>query len=182
MNQTVRIDSLISSPAASFEQPFDMLHACHERMQRMLALLQRLRDHLRAHGADDQARDAARDVLRYFEMAAPQHHQDEELHVFPPLVAQGDSATLDLVGRLQQDHLQMEARWVLARRVLAAVAEGRAHALDAADEVALDAFSSLYAEHIAAEEQVVYPAAVALLDPETVQAMGKEMAHRREAG
>jgi hemerythrin-like domain-containing protein len=182
MSQTVRVDSLISSPSASFEQPFDMLHACHERMQRMLALLQRLRAHIAAHGADEQARQAARDVLRYFELAAPQHHHDEELHIFPPLQAQGDPATQELVGRLQQDHLQMEARWVVARRVLSAIEEGRLHALSAGDEAALEAFTSQYADHIAAEEQVVYPAAMALLDPETVQAMGREMAHRREAG
>ncbi len=181
MNQTVRIDSLISSPAASFEEPFDMLHACHERMQRMLALLQRLREHLRTHGADDQARDAARDVLRYFDMAAPQHHQDEELHVFPPLLAQGVAATLDLVGRLQQDHRQMEARWILARRLLAAVAEGRAHGLNAVDDAALDMFSGLYADHIAAEEQVAYPAAGAMLDPAGLAAMGREMKARRGA-
>jgi hemerythrin-like domain-containing protein len=182
MTQTGRIESLISSPAASFEQPFDMLHACHERMQRMLALLQRLREHMRAHGADEQARDAARDVLRYFEQAAPQHHHDEELHVFPPLIARGEPATLELVGRLQQDHLQMEARWVVARRVLEAVTEGRLQALHAGDEAALDAFAGPYADHIAAEEQVVYPAALALLDADAVKAMGKEMAHRREAG
>jgi hemerythrin-like domain-containing protein len=182
MTQTTRIDSLISSPSASFEQPFEMLHACHERMQRMLALLQRLREHMRAHGGDQQARDAARDVLRYFEKAAPQHHHDEELHVFPPLLARGDPPTRELVGRLQQDHLQMEERWVVARRVLEAVAEGRLQALAGADEAALEAFSCLYADHIAAEEQVAYPAAAALLDAGAVQAMGREMAHRREAG
>lgn len=179
MTQTVPVDSLISSPAASFAQPFEMLHACHERMQRMLALLQRLRAHVGTHGADDEARQAASDVLRYFEQAAPQHHQDEELHIFPPLVARGDPALLDLVGRLQQDHLQMEARWCLARRVLSAIAEGRLHALAGGDETALEAFSSLYADHIAAEEQVAYPAAAALLQPATVTAMGEEMASRR---
>lgn len=181
MNQPTRIDSLISSPAASFEQPFEMLHACHERMQRMLALLQRLREHMAAHGADQQARDAARDVTRYFERAAPQHHHDEELHVFPPLLARGGQAARELVQRLQQDHLQMEARWVVARRVLQAVAEGRSQALDAGEEAALDAFTALYADHIAAEEQVAYPAACVLLDPAAVQAMGKEMAQRRQA-
>jgi hemerythrin-like domain-containing protein len=182
MTRTSRIDSLISSPSASFEQPFDMLHACHERMQRTLALLQRLREHMRTHGADGQARDAARDVLRYFEKAAPQHHRDEELHVFPPLIAGGEPATRELVGRLQQDHLQMEQRWVVAREVLEAVAEGRSQALDAGEEAALDAFTALYADHIAAEEQVVYPAAAALLDAEAVQGMGKEMARRRKTG
>ena len=182
MSQTTRIDSLISSPSASFEQPFEMLHACHERMQRMLALLQRLRDHMRAHGGDQQARDAARDVLRYFGKAAPQHHLDEELHVFPPLAAGGDQATRALVSRLQQEHVQMEERWAVAQRVLEAVAEGRLQALGGADDTALQAFSGLYADHIAAEEGIAYPAAAALLDAAGVQAMGQEMARRRNSG
>ncbi|RYF75253.1 MAG: hemerythrin domain-containing protein, partial [Comamonadaceae bacterium] len=72
-----------NAPGVGFEQPFAMLEACHERVQRTLALLGRLRGHVQAHGADEPARQAARDVLRYFDIAAPLHHEDEELHVFP---------------------------------------------------------------------------------------------------
>lgn len=181
MSQPGRIASLISSPAASFEQPFEMLQACHERIQRMLALLERLRAHLAQHGADAQARQAARDVMRYFDQAAPHHHADEELHVFPPLIARGDQATLALVSRLQQDHLQMEARWKQARIVLAGIEGGELQALAAAHQSVLDAFAGLYADHIAAEEQIAYPAAGALLDAGAITAMGLEMARRRGA-
>ena len=80
------------TPSAGFDQPFEMLSACHERVQRSLALLQRLQDHLASHGADPQARDAARDVMRYFDIAAPAHHEDEERHVLPVLRAQGEDA------------------------------------------------------------------------------------------
>jgi hypothetical protein len=51
MSSPIRLSSLAPRPAASFEQPFEMLEACHERVQRMLALLARLREHLRSHGA-----------------------------------------------------------------------------------------------------------------------------------
>ena len=50
--------TLFSSPAAGFDEPFAMLHACHERVERSLALLERLTAHLAQHGADAQARDA----------------------------------------------------------------------------------------------------------------------------
>ncbi|NNU43478.1 hemerythrin domain-containing protein [Ramlibacter sp. B156] len=156
-----------------------MLEACHERVHRMLALLARLREHLRAHGADTQAQQAARDVMRYFDQAAPQHHQDEELHVFPPLLAQGDPETVAVVARLQQDHLQMESRWGAARQVLALVAEGRINALSAEDEAVLDAFTGLYGAHIEAEEGMAYPAARALFDEAATAAMGEEMMRRR---
>jgi len=171
--------SLVSGPAAGFEQPFEMLEACHERVQRMLALLQRLREHLPGHGADANARQAARDVMRYFDQAAPQHHRDEELHVFPLLLAHGDAATQDVVRRLQEDHLQMEPRWAAARAILDAIACGELAALTSAHEAVLDAFAGPYAEDIAAEEQLAYPAAAALLDEEALAEMGAEMMRRR---
>ncbi|GEM_PF-531315 len=98
-----------------FDQPFEMLEACHERVLRMLALLDRLRVHLRTKDCDDSARQAARDILRYFDQAAPLHHEDEELHVFPPLLEQGDAQTVALVQRLQREHGLMSADWALAR-------------------------------------------------------------------
>ena len=181
MNQPIRMASLLSTPAVGFEQPFEMLAACHERVDRMLALLARLREHLPGHGADDNARQAARDVMRYFDLAAPHHHQDEELHVFPPLLARNDPATVTLVRRLQRDHLQMESCWREARKVLDAVATGAAQALCAADNEALDRFAGLYDEHIKAEESLAYPAAAALLDAAALAAMGREMMRRRGA-
>lgn len=181
MNQPIRMASLLSTPGVGFEQPFEMLEACHERVERMLALLQRLREHLPGHGADANARQAARDVMRYFDLAAPQHHRDEELHVFPPLLAQGDPGTVALVHRLQEDHAQMESRWLKARAVLDAVASGALPALCAPDEAALDSFAGVYADHIRAEERLAYPAASALLDAQALAAMGREMSRRRGA-
>jgi hemerythrin-like domain-containing protein len=181
MNRPIPMASLISTPGVGFDQPFEMLEACHERVARMLALLQRLRGHLPAHGADANAQQAARDVMRYFDMAAPHHHRDEELHVFPPLLARGDREMLALVARLQQDHVQMEARWQQARQVLAAVASGALQALSASDEAALEAFAVLYDGHIEAEERLAYPAAAALLDAPALAGMGQEMARRRGA-
>lgn len=172
----------ISQPGApavpTFAQPFEMMEACHQRLHRTLALLDRLRAHLGAHGADAQAQQAARDVMRYFDQAAPQHHHDEELHVFPPLAARGDASTLALVARLREDHLQMEARWPATRAVLDAIAGGLAR-LEPAQAAALDAFAGLYGGHIDAEEQLAYPQARALLDEAAVAAMGGEMARRR---
>lgn len=179
MTQPVRFQSLAAGSSASFEQPFEMLEACHERVHRMLALLARLREHLCTHGADEQARQAARDVMRYFDQAAPQHHMDEELHVFPRLLAQGDAKAVATVRQLQQDHLQMEAGWSRARQVLAAVEQGALQRPCAEDDAALDAFADLYGEHIRAEEGIAYPAAASLMDDDALAAMGQEMMRRR---
>ena len=57
---------------SSYEQPFELLQACHERVERSLQLLVRLCQHLKVQGLDGNARDAARDVLRYFDIG-PDH-------------------------------------------------------------------------------------------------------------
>lgn len=171
----------LRSPAAGFDQPFEMLHACHERVQRTLGLLARLRNHLRHQGADAQAREAARDVLRYFDIAAPLHHEDEELHVFPPLLAHGSAAVVELVKTLQAEHAAMARQWAEARVPLAAVAEGAAGAVpwSPEQERVLDDFAGLHAEHVVREELVAYPAAQVLLGESEWAPMGREMARRR---
>ncbi|ART56227.1 hemerythrin [Acidovorax carolinensis] len=169
-----------NAPAVGFEQPFAMLEACHERVQRTLTLLQRLRTHVQEHGADVPAQQAARDVLRYFDIAAPLHHEDEELHVFPLLLAKGAPDVAALVARLQHDHLCMTADWAAARLPLQALADGLQAVFSEADGAAFDRFIARYDRHIADEETVAYPAAQALLAAPALEAMGSEMAARRK--
>ena len=172
---------LAPSPAAGFEAPFAMLEACHERIGRTLDLLQRLRAHVARHGADDQARQAARDVLRYFDQAAPQHHLDEELHVLPALDASGDPAMRALASRLRGDHRRMESGWAAARVVLSDLTAGRVTSMDAAADHTLAAFAALYTDHLVAEERIAFPAATARLDAPDLERMSQDMRRRRGA-
>ncbi len=167
------------APQAGFDAPFELLQACHERVQRTLALMARLQQHLQDVGCDDNARQAARDVLRYFEVAAPLHHQDEELHVFPPLLLGTDAGLHTVVRQLMQDHRDMEAAWVQAREVLQSVADRGLAVLSAAQTLALDRFAALYDQHIAHEEGLVYPAAQAVLPATAQHAMAQDMMQRR---
>lgn len=181
MASTRSLQELVPSPAAGFDQPFAMLDACHERIQRTLELLRRLRVHLAAQGADQQARQAARDVLRYFDVAAPQHHLDEERHVLPALQTSGDAALRELAARLHADHRRMEAGWSEARTVLQALADGSLAALDPAQDEVLQTFAGLYTGHLQAEERIGFPAAAARLDPAALEAMSRDMRQRRGA-
>ncbi|MBX9835978.1 MAG: hemerythrin domain-containing protein [Burkholderiaceae bacterium] len=169
------------APAVGFDTPFEMLEACHERMQRSLALLEKLCNYLHDHACDDSARQAAQDVLRYFDVAGPLHHQDEELHVFPIVLAQGAPGVVDRVRQLQHDHQHMDMHWRDARRRLLALAQGQCNTFSAEDEATFALFSQGYAAHISCEEDVVYPAARALLSESVVQQMGQEMRRRRGA-
>lgn len=171
-----------SAPAVGVESPFEMLEACHQRVERSLKLLQRLLRYLHDKGHDESARSAARDVLRYFDVAAPLHHQDEELHVFPPLLAGADLSVRMVVQKLMQDHQHMETAWQQARLVLCRVADTPVGAwvpLQPAQVRLLQHFAGLYDQHIADEEGLVYPAARRTLGPTQVAAMAADMGRRR---
>lgn len=164
---------LHAGPAVGFDQPFEMLDACHERVRRSLDLLQRLQAHVLRHGADAQARNAATDVLRYFDIAGPAHHEDEERHVLPRL---RDAGLASLAERLQAEHAEMTLLWGQLRVGLAAWADGDAAELDA--EV-LQRYVNLYAAHLAVEEEQAFVAARQRTAAADCAVMGQEMAARR---
>ena len=155
-----------------------MLAACHQRVERMLALLLKLAAHLPRHGADDQARAAARDVMRYFDTAGPAHHEDEERHVFPALLKQPGAPLKPLVRQLKSEHLLMNQQWQAVRATLQAVEHGQGE-LDASTLQCWQDFAALYRGHIDLEDTQAYPATANLMDDARRLAMGQEMAVRR---
>lgn len=168
--------------AVGFDTPLAMLAECHRRVEDQCATLQRLLPHLAAHGPDRAAAEAASAVLRYFDLAGPKHHADEEADLFPALLesmAGSDAVCLrELTEGLAAQHREFEWRWAALRTPLAEIAAGRAAVLDAP---AVAAFCALYAEHIAREERELLPLAQRLL-PEAVQAdIGRAMRQRRGA-
>lgn len=169
-----------SAPAAGFEAPFELLQACHEKVLRMSDLLERLVVHVETHGADASARSAAADVLRYFDLAAPKHHEDEERHVFPALLAQGDARQCEAVARLQAEHQQFERDWARLRTVLRAWRDGAATPATVHDVRPLVAgFVEMNRRHVELEETLTYPAARSLFDADELVRMGAEMQARR---
>lgn len=164
-------------PGSGYAQPFELLQACHERVERSLGLLQRLCAHCASAGADANARSAAADVLRYFDIAAPLHHQDEELHVFPALEASGDAALVTTCATLREGHRQIGVRWAALRPLLQAITQGSVDAT--ALSAAAQAFIDIHQQHLLDENGLVFPAAQARLDSGQQRAMGLEMAARR---
>lgn len=160
---------------SAYAQPFELLDACHGRVRRSLDLLARLLAHLAARQgqADAQARSAADDVLRYFDIAAPLHHQDEERHLFPRLA--GDAALAPLCARLLAEHRLIEQQWQALRGLLQRLDPAELPALGAAAE----AFMQLHQQHLHGEDGLVFPAVQALLGADAQRAMGIEMAARR---
>ena len=168
------------TPGAGFDQPVEMWLACHERVQRFAALLSRLAEHLRAQGADEDAQVTATSIRRYFNEAAPRHHEDEEVDMFPRLRERLDSAqdrmVLDVLDQVEADHLEMAGVWQRLDATLAEIARGNAVTLE---QPLIDRFTTMYRHHIDAEERVLLPALKKVLDKSDWQAVGRAMAERR---
>lgn len=166
---------------ATFEEPHAMLMACHQRVLRMCTLLEKLYQHAALHGADAQARQAAADVMRYFDLAGPEHHEDEERHLFPRMLFSADTRQTALARTLHEQHLHMSTLWQQLRPLLHAVVEGDAQRL-LADAPLVNEWATLYRAHVALEEDHAYPDAFALMTAEDIRHMGAEMALRRSPG
>ncbi|MGM9514729.1 hemerythrin domain-containing protein [Roseateles sp. DB2] len=168
---------------SSYEQPFELLHACHERVERSLQLLTRLCHHLKVQGLDGSAREAARDIRRYFDVAAPLHHEDEERHVFPVLEQLDDDSLQEVCTRLRDDHQRIHAQWQVLRTLLAQLDSLPDGALPVLQQDMLgraaDAFVDTHKAHLRLENQWVFPSAQHSLSTAQQLAMGQEMAARR---
>ena len=167
--------------APSFDHPLEMLHTCHGKIQRQLGTLQKLVEHLPAHGCDQQAQQAAQGILRYFDTAGQFHHQDEEENLFPTLRAltiPNKAEVEALIERLLGQHVVMFAAWDDVRAVLVKLAEGTNTPLP---EALVEKLISTYTRHIHFEETELLPLAARLLSPQQIMALGKSMAERRGA-
>lgn len=169
-----------SAPAAGPEAPLEMLAACHGRVERQCKTLKRLVPHLLDHGADDQARSAAANIVRYFDSSAKHHHEDEEADLFPALLesmAGSDAVCIrELTGALTADHRRFETEWQALRAVLVRIAAGESLPLEAA---LVEAFTAGYARHIEREESELLPMAARLLGDGAIETIGRAMRARR---
>lgn len=172
-------DSLIPV-APGMETPIEMLEACHERLQAQLATLGRLAAWHQEHGSDRQAQQAAANVMRYFDLAAVNHHLDEEEDLLPALKARIDSGRRDalqaLIESILADHQELFAAWAEMRARLEPISRGAAAKL-AADEV--ERFATRYRRHIEREEGEILPLARELLTEQDIAAMSGAMTGRR---
>jgi hemerythrin-like domain-containing protein len=169
------------SPAVGYDEPFEMLIVCHERVQRMLDLLDRARMHALTKGCDANLNSAFTDVMRYFDLAAPQHHLDEELHVFPIVLAKGNQSQKELVAVLIQDHETMAHLWQSVRSILSEVLQTPRDlpVFSHRDNALIDDFRNAYAKHISNEELSIYPASTEYMTQNDFASMSEEMKVRR---
>lgn len=162
--------------SVTFATPLAMLVACHDRVRHYAALTRTLVTHLEQHGADAAAIAGAQSILRYFDVAAPLHHQDEDEDLFAAMLPLADPTLRANIEAIMAEHDTLGALWQEVRQALLAVVAGDdnqlTHALAAR-------FAQLYPAHALREEEDIYPYAKVLLDEATLAELGRRMAARR---
>jgi hemerythrin-like domain-containing protein len=163
--------------AAGFDDPLQMLRACHGKILQQCATLTKLAAHIEGKGCDTQAQQAASGILRYFDTAGKFHHQDEEENLFPALLDCPDTDT-GLLTRLLAEHEGMLSAWTALRPALAQLAACHEVVLNS---VLIEDFIVRHTGHIAIENAQLLPMAARLLSPQQIMSIGRQMSERRGA-
>jgi len=164
--------------AAATRSAFGVLDECHRRTLAALDKLEAIVEHI-DDDVDAQTRMLAAEVVRHFSTTVREHHEDEERHVFPKLLATAE--TEQTILRLQQDHHWLEEDWRELEPHLDAIARGQNWYDVAFLRDGVTVFSALARDHIELEETCLYPEARARTGAVEAEAMGREMAARRRA-
>lgn len=170
-----------AGPDASPDDPIGWIEACHARIAARLATLERLAAHHAARGADTELIRAIKGIVRYFDEAAPNHHADEDVDLFPRLrshaLARGDSAVAAAIDEANAAHGPLEAAWDALRPGLLSVDADRGP-----DPVRIEAFASAYRAHLQLETGTILEAARLWLGGDECRELGAAMARRRGIG
>jgi len=169
------LENLIK-PDPSFDQPLEMLLACHDKIRRFCDQLDKLEPYIAEHGVDDVAKHSIAAVVRYFDEAGPSHHSDEEDELFPILEARVPSAAPKL-EQLAAEHGYLHARWNAIRDDLLALAHGD---IPEISHVEIAEFVRQYRLHAAIEEAWLIPTADQIMSAEEKRLAGQRMAAKRQ--
>jgi hemerythrin-like domain-containing protein len=163
------------SVAPDFSDPLGLLRACHERIFQHCEMLERLAQHLAGKGLDQESREAAAKIHRYFSGAAKHHHADEEQDLFPRLAHQSQKLA-DIVQRLKREHEQLDALWEQLEPLLA-----KPSAIEdtAAFQALTQRFAGAYRDHARKENEEVLDVAQHLFGSDELRVLGHSMAERR---
>lgn len=167
---------LMPKPAPGFDDPLGLLRACHERILGHCDTLERLVPHLRRHGADQDAQLAASRILRYFQVGAPLHHEDEESDLFPVLRAHSGFPAIQhpVLENLVAQHHELDKLWIQLEAALQIISGG------APADLSVQSYVALTRAHIAVEEREIFPLAERYLDAAALAVLSQAMQARRQ--
>ncbi len=159
--------------------PFAMFAYCHQRIRKQCANLEALAQDFTRHHVDDTARKRASMIVRFFDVDAFEHHEDEDLVFFPKLLelninAAEKSDLVALLDILSKDHKILSAAWDRLRDALLKIVEGKS------DWASVDVitFVALHQHHMHSEDSSVFPFARRYIRGEMLQELHRAIVAR----
>lgn len=160
----------------TWNEPIEMLYACHGRVKQFCRQLLLLPDYLAKNGVNQAVKNDVQQILNYFNQAAPLHHDDEEKDFFPAL-AEKLPETQKAIDELENQHETLHQTWYELRDRLE---ELLADKIEHIELELIKRFVAGYDLHISIEEPL-FELGREHLAQEQLNAMGKIMAERRQA-
>lgn len=159
----------------TWDEPIEMLYACHSKVKQFCRQLEILPDYLDKNGCTQAVKNDVKQILNYFNHSAPLHHDDEEKDFFPALIKHLPTAQAS-VDELESQHEALHQNWAeLAIQLEELLAETRS----TLDRALIKRFVSGYNLHISIEEPLFELGREHLVQSE-LREMGKVMADRRK--
>lgn len=173
----------IGANVHSFSNPTALLSDCHRRIEMFLGSLEAVARLVDQPLTEETAR-ALTSALHYFREAAPKHTADEEESLFPRLRRVPDpeaQAALAQLEQLENDHQWAETVHAEVDRLgQGYLSKSRLAPADAERfRTAVGQLASMYRQHIAVEDNAIFPAAARLLSQDDRASVAREMAARR---
>lgn len=137
--------------------------------------MQILPDYLEKNGVNQAVKNDVQQILNYFNISAPLHHEDEEDDFFPELIKVQPQAQAD-VDELERQHVHLHKNWDDLSAQLEDLLAGKRENID---RDLIERFVAGYDVHIAIEEPL-FELGREYLAEEKLSAMGKIMADRRK--
>lgn len=164
--------------SSTLDRPLDHLQACHRRIEDRLETLARAGRHL--GDRRDEAIEAIENSLAFFDVNVARHNADEEESFFPRLRERIPASELDLLGRLEQDHIVAAGLLQTLSGILDSVRDGEVDgAMQAKFLDTVEQLTSLFRGHIAAEDEKLIALASRALPEDTLREIATEMKARR---
>lgn len=170
--------SLNTMPTEASTDPLGLFLECHERIRRFCRLAVRIATE---PSPDNDVKDAAFAVHRYFHRALPLHIEDEDLSLLPRLEAVGDAAIKQALERMSDEHDPIDSRiralipsWRLLSERPTELAAMKSELFEQAN-----AIEQLMLPHLVHEETVIFPAARRLLSKQQLEEIAGQMRDRR---
>ncbi len=166
-----------AKPDSGFDDPLGILKDCHRRIERFLGVLCLVAERGTGRALSADEAEAARAALRYFRESGPRHNADEEESLFPRL--QPAAEIVAQVERLEDEHSRSaQLHESVDRQFTVWLADGAPQDHDRLLRETAE-LREMYAGHIRLEEDVVFPHAAAVLEPQVIAEMGEEFRARR---